>query len=169
MTMLPNDTNPTHSFPRGNSMDFVKTLGPVFATRAEWHDADDTFVADNYAALKGHRAFSLDVPSELGGGGATRAGDGYRITARKAFASGCGAGDMLVTSVPYEDPNAGPVVLHFPVSLTAEGITLEQDWRVMGMRGTGSHTVVLDDVYVPESALVLSRPRGEWHPVWNVI
>jgi acyl-CoA dehydrogenase len=39
----------------------------------------------------------------------------------------------------------------------------------MGMRGTGSHTVVLEDVFVPEASVALRRPCGEYHPVWNVI
>ena len=37
------------------------------------------------------------------------------------------------------------------------------------MRGTGSHTVVIDDVFVPEEAVALVRPAGEWHPVWSTV
>ena len=40
-------------------------------------------------------------------------------------------------------------MLHFPVPLDAEGVTVGEDWRAMGMRGTGSHTVVLKEVFVP--------------------
>lgn len=94
---------------------------------------------------------------------------GYRVSAKKAFASGCQAANVLVTSAPYHDPQAGALVLHFPVPLNAGGVTIKEDWRVMGMRGTGSHTVVLEDVFVPEAAVVLKRPQGEWHTVWNVI
>ena len=39
----------------------------------------------------------------------------------------------------------------------------------MGMRGTGSHTVVLDDVFVPDAAVPLVRPAGQWHPVWATV
>ncbi len=46
-------------------------LGPRFAGRADAHDANDTFVAENYAELKAHRVFSAGVPTELGGGGAS--------------------------------------------------------------------------------------------------
>ena len=43
------------------------------------------------------------------------------------------------------------------------------NWRTFGMRGTGSHDVVLDGVFVPESAVGLRRPKGKWHPFFNVI
>jgi acyl-CoA dehydrogenase len=39
----------------------------------------------------------------------------------------------------------------------------------MGMRGTGSDTVILDDVFVPDEAVALTRPAGVWHPVWSVV
>src|SRR5258708_5013316 len=54
-------------------MAIARELGPDFATRAHAHDADNSFVADNYLALKTHEVFSAGVPIELGGGGATHA------------------------------------------------------------------------------------------------
>lgn len=94
---------------------------------------------------------------------------GFRFTARKVFASGCLAGDVLITSGQYEDPAAGRQVLHFSVSMAAEGVHIDRVWETMGMRGTGSHTVVLENVFVPEQAVALRRPCGEYHPVWNLI
>lgn len=44
-------------------------LGPQFAAVTDKHDEEDSFVADNYDALKEHRVFSALVPVELGGGG----------------------------------------------------------------------------------------------------
>ncbi len=46
---------------------------------------------------------------------------GYRVSARKPFASGSPGGDILITSAPYQDPEQGWQVLHFPVPLAAEG------------------------------------------------
>lgn len=94
---------------------------------------------------------------------------GFRVSARKAFASGSPAGNVAVTSAPYEDPEAGWQVLHFAVPMNAEGVRLEDDWRTHGMRATGSQTVVFDDVFVPEGSVSLRRPRGEFHEVWNVV
>src|SRR5215467_2865015 len=67
-----------------------------------------------------------------------RCDGGYRFTAKKMFASGCLAGDLLVTSGQYDDPALGPQVLHFSVSMSADGVRIEGDWETMGMRGTGS-------------------------------
>jgi alkylation response protein AidB-like acyl-CoA dehydrogenase len=101
-------------------------------------------------------------------GKAEKADGGYRVTARKVFCSGCPMGDLLVTSAVYEDPQDGATVLHFPVPFTAEGVATMDNWRTLGMRATGSHDVVLDRVFVPESAIALRRPKGRWHPFFNV-
>jgi alkylation response protein AidB-like acyl-CoA dehydrogenase len=94
---------------------------------------------------------------------------GYRVTARKRFASGAPASDLLMTSAVFADPEGGPTVLHFPVPLTAPGVRLEDTWHTLGMRATGSHDLVLDGVSVPEGVVSLRRPRGEWHAFFNVI
>jgi alkylation response protein AidB-like acyl-CoA dehydrogenase len=218
----------------------VRQLGPAFAVQAAQHDADDSFVADNFRDLRTHKLFSAGVPAELGGGGASHAelcallrelarycgstalalsmhthllaaavwrwrqgqpvepllrrmandeivlistgasdwlessgtaekvDGGYRVTARKIFCSGCPMGDLLITSAVYHDPKDGPTVLHFPVPFTAEGVKIMDNWRTMGMRATGSHDVVLEGVLIPETAVALRRPRGEWHPFFNV-
>jgi alkylation response protein AidB-like acyl-CoA dehydrogenase len=103
------------------------------------------------------------------GGTATPVADGFRINARKIFASGCPAGDMLNTSAVYDDPHAGPTVLHFGVPFKAEGVTILDTWRVMGMRGTGSNDVELKNVFVPNEAITIRRPQGKWHPLYHAI
>ena len=60
-------------------------------------------------------------------------------------------------------------VLHFPVPLSSEGVSGADDWHVMGMRATGSQTVILDKVFVPEDAIALRRPRDAYHKAWNII
>ena len=102
-------------------------------------------------------------------GTASRVDGGFRISAKKPFASGSPAGNVLVTSAPYEDPNEGWQVLHFPVPLTADGVSLADDWQTLGMRATGSQTVALDGVFIPEEAVVMRRPRAAYHPAFNVI
>jgi alkylation response protein AidB-like acyl-CoA dehydrogenase len=78
-------------------------------------------------------------------------------------------GNLLITSAPYDSPQDGPTVLHFPVPFTAEGVTIMDNWRTLGMRATGSHDVMLEGVFVPENAITLRRPKGQWHPVFNVV
>ena len=98
-----------------------------------------------------------------------KADGGFRISARKPFASGSPKGDLLITSAPYDDPEESWQVLHFTAPLSAEGVSLGGDWHTLGMRATGSETVILDGVFVPEEAVVLRRPRGTYHPAFNVI
>jgi alkylation response protein AidB-like acyl-CoA dehydrogenase len=103
------------------------------------------------------------------GGKAEKVEGGFRVTARKPFASGSAMGDLLNTSALYDDPEAGPTVLHFAVPLTAEGVRIEPTWQVLGMRGTGSNDVVLDEVFMPDAAIAGRRPAGEWHMLFHVI
>ena len=102
-------------------------------------------------------------------GRAVKVEGGFRISARKGFASGCPAGDLLVTSAVYDDPQDGPTVLHFAVSLKAEGASVRETWRAMGMRGTGSHDVELNEVFVADAAISGKRPQGKWHPLFHAI
>lgn len=103
------------------------------------------------------------------GGVATRVDGGYRVTARKAPASGCPAGDLLVTSARVEDGPGGPKIIHFTVPFAASGVHIEETWDALGMRGTGSHTVVLERVFVSDEAVALTRDADTWHPVWSVV
>jgi alkylation response protein AidB-like acyl-CoA dehydrogenase len=98
-----------------------------------------------------------------------RVAGGFLVSAKKPFGSGSPKGEVLVTSAPYDDPTQGWQVLHFPVSFSAEGVSLADDWHAMGMRATGSQTVVLERVFVPDETVVLRRPRERWHMAWNVI
>ena len=94
---------------------------------------------------------------------------GYLFSARKAFASQSIAGDVAVTSAPYTTPEGEEQVLHFPVPMNTEGVRVADDWKVLGMRATGSHSILFDKVFVPESSIALARPQGEFHMVWNVV
>jgi acyl-CoA dehydrogenase len=104
-----------------------------------------------------------------GSGKAERVEGGYRVTARKVFASGCPVGDLFMTMAVYEDPETGPTVLHVVVPFDAPGVERKDNWRTLGMRGTGSHDVVLDNVFVPEVAVGVRRPAGRWSPAWHVV
>lgn len=94
---------------------------------------------------------------------------GYRVSARKAPASGASVGNVLVTSIRYDSGADGAQVIHAAIPFAAEGVSVEETWDAHGMRATGSHTVVLDDVFVPEAAIALVRPAGVWHPVWATV
>ena len=220
----------------------AKKLSDDFATRAAQHDSDDSFVAENYAAMRAAKLFSAPVPAELGGGGASYAdhaaiiraigrgcgstalaysmhshllqgliwryrknatppaepllrriakeelvlvssggsdwleGSGtltkqdgtYSFSARKIFGSGSPSGDLLLTTGVYDDPEKGPTVLHFGVDLHGKGVKVLDNWRTMGMRGTGSHDIVIEGVTVQDAAVSVRRPKGKWHGFFDV-
>lgn len=102
-------------------------------------------------------------------GTAEKVDGGYRINARKIFCSGAPAGQLLMTSAIAEDPQAGPTVLHFGVPFNANGVKVHDNWRTLGMRGTGSHDVTIEGVFVPEASIGVRRPRGKWHIFWDVV
>lgn len=101
-------------------------------------------------------------------GSTERVDGGYRVHARKTPASGCEVGTALATSVRWESPG-GPQVIHCSIPFSADGVVIEHTWDTLGMRATGSHTVVLDDVFVPDTAVSLVRPADVWHPIWNAV
>jgi alkylation response protein AidB-like acyl-CoA dehydrogenase len=37
------------------------------------------------------------------------------------------------------------------------------------MRGTGSHDITFEDVFVPDAAVALRRPSGKWHPLVHTV
>lgn len=99
-------------------------------------------------------------------GEATPVDGGFRVTARKPFCSGAPAGDVLLTTAIVR--GAGEVV-HFTVPMTAEGVRIHDNWRTLGMRGTGSHDVSLENVFVPEGAVAVRRAQGQWHMFFHLV
>ena len=95
-------------------------------------------------------------------GVAARVADGWRISGRKTFASGSPTGDLLMTTAIDAASEPAPVVLHFALPLRAQGVTVQENWRTLGMRSTGSHDVVIEDAFVPEAAISVRRPAGKW-------
>src|SRR2546430_5621003 len=74
-----------------STKDWVALSGALatdFATRAAEHDANDSFVAENYQALREAKLFSAPVPAELGGGGAAYATHCEII---RSLGRGCGS------------------------------------------------------------------------------
>lgn len=99
----------------------------------------------------------------------TKTEGGFLLSGKKHFASQSIAGDLAVTSAPYHHPETGWQVLHFAVPFKSEGVSVLDDWDVLGMRATGSQTIVFDNVFVPDASIVLARPRNGFHPVWDLV
>ena len=105
----------------------------------------------------------------LGSGKATKVDGGYRVTGRKIFCSGAPAGGLMMTTAVVDDPADGPTVLQIAVPTNAQGVKIENDWKALGMRGTGSHDISFEDVFVPDAAVALRRPSGKWHPLIHIV
>ncbi|WP_420862557.1 acyl-CoA dehydrogenase family protein [Algirhabdus cladophorae] len=103
-----------------------------------------------------------------GSGTAEKVDGGYRITARKVFSSGAPEGDLLMTGA-ISNEDGKKTVLHFGVPLSAPEVTVLDTWRTMGMRGTGSHDVTIDGLFIADDKIPLKRAAGEWHPAFQII
>jgi alkylation response protein AidB-like acyl-CoA dehydrogenase len=140
----------------------------AFQVWRHYHGQDASAVLKRVAG--GALLISTGASDWVGSNGTARRVDGgYVVSARKAPASGCEAGDVLVTSIRCDDSPDGPVVRHCSVPMSAEGVSIDQTWDTLGLRATGSHTVVLNDVFVPDAAVSLTRPADVWHPVWDAV
>ncbi len=105
-----------------------------------------------------------------GSGEAVPVEGGYRIQARKVFSSASPVGDLLMTGAILRGGEDGSgEVLHFAVPLTSPHVQVLDTWRALGMRGTGSHDILIDGHVVPEGAVALRRRAGEWHPMFQII
>jgi alkylation response protein AidB-like acyl-CoA dehydrogenase len=104
-----------------------------------------------------------------GSGKAEKVEGGYRITARKVFASGSPAADLFMTTAVLETEGEPAQVLHFGIPMNSPAVKVMDNWRTLGMRGTGSNDVMIDGHVVPEAAVAVKRKAGEWHPLFQTI
>src|SRR6201997_1640823 len=97
-------------------------------------------------------------------GKARRAPGGVVVSGRWAFCSGITHADVLFAGCVLEDR---PAV----VALPTEQLQILDTWHTLGLRGTGSHDAVADDVFVPDTRLlsifdgpVIDRPLYRFPP-----
>jgi alkylation response protein AidB-like acyl-CoA dehydrogenase len=101
-------------------------------------------------------------------GEAIKVDGGYRVSGHKIFCSQSTRGTVLSTMFRYEDPEQGTRVLNMAVPF-GEGVTVLDNWDTLGMRGTASNDVVIDDVFVPDERVLANRPHGVIDPPLQVI
>ena len=103
-----------------------------------------------------------------GSGTAEKVEGGYKVNGLKVFASGAPSADIFMTGA-VEQTAEGPTALQFGVPIKAPGVSIVETWDTMGMRGTGSHSVKLENVFVADTAIAARRPAGVWHPSFHLI
>jgi alkylation response protein AidB-like acyl-CoA dehydrogenase len=101
-------------------------------------------------------------------GRAVKVDGGYRVSGRKQFCSQSPVGSVMSTMFTFDDPEQGLRVLNLAVPF-GEGVTVHDNWDTMGMRGTASNDVTIDDVFVPEERVLANRPHGVIDPPLQVI
>ena len=96
------------------------------------------------------------MPATIG----RRTPEGWRISGRKIYSTGIPALRWLSVWGRTDEPE--PRVGFFLVPHDAPGISVAETWDHLGMRASGSHDVIFDNVLVPESHAADVRPPAEW-------
>jgi alkylation response protein AidB-like acyl-CoA dehydrogenase len=90
---------------------------------------------------------------------------GWLLDGKKIFASLSGAADyygVLCTELkPGSEAPSLRDSLYIAVPKDAPGFDIVGDWDPLGMRGTASRTLLLNEVFVPDSGQMM--PRGIYH------
>ncbi|QRY42613.1 acyl-CoA dehydrogenase [Mycolicibacterium boenickei] len=105
------------------------------AQEAVWSDGPDTCIAASLAPAA--------TVSKVDGG--------YRLTGRHGFASGVDHSSWVIVSGLIKDD--GRAANHHFLVGPGE-YSIDDDWYAAGMRGTGSKTIVIDDVFVPDALVI---------------
>jgi 3-hydroxy-9,10-secoandrosta-1,3,5(10)-triene-9,17-dione monooxygenase len=81
--------------------------------------------------------------------GRARAVDGgYRLDGRWSFSSGCDHASWVLLGAIVPDTGGGPADFR-TFLLPAADYAIEDVWNTVGLRGTGSNDIVVDDAFVP--------------------
>lgn len=84
---------------------------------------------------------------------------GYRISGRKTFSTLSPALSwIMVTAGIADSEGVGEFVVR------GDDVEIVETWNVLGMRATGSHDIVLHDVFVPADRVVAIRQPGDKTP-----
>jgi len=101
------------------------------------------------AAAISERGQDLTRPSTL----ATRTASGWRIDGRKMFCTMSPAATDLYVAVTYTDGNGAERYAYAMVPTDAPGVVVHDDWDALGMRASGSNSISLEGVELPESGV----------------
>ncbi len=84
-------------------------------------------------------------------GQADRVDGGYRVSGQWSFVSGC-HNSRVFTGLVNICENGTPVPGQLPVqaAVTNDEFEIIETWNVSGLRGSGSHDVLVDNVFVPD-------------------
>jgi 3-hydroxy-9,10-secoandrosta-1,3,5(10)-triene-9,17-dione monooxygenase len=91
------------------------------------------------------------MPGRFRPGTATPVDGGYRVSGTWDYVSGCDSATHLAFGFMLgDDPSAGELATDFIGVVDYDECEIIDNWDVLGLRGTGSKRVVVEDVFVPE-------------------
>ena len=93
-------------------------------------------------------------------GTAVKVDGGYLLDGHKRFASQSPVAGAVATMFTYDDPENGRRVLNVAVPMSTKGVAVLPTWDALGMRGTASHDLLFDKVFVTDAQVLANRPYG---------
>ncbi len=111
-------------------------------------------------ALRVERELGTPARGGLPATTATRVPEGWRITGRKIYSTGSPA--LRYGLVWARTADSDPLVGLFLVPMDSPGLRIEETWDHLGLRASGSHDVVLEDVLVPPDHAADIRAPAAW-------
>jgi alkylation response protein AidB-like acyl-CoA dehydrogenase len=84
---------------------------------------------------------------------ASRTESGWRIDGRKMFCTMSPAATDLYVAVGYADDAGAERYAYAMVPIDAPGVVVHDDWDALGMRASGSNSVSLEGVELPEAGV----------------
>lgn len=108
-------------------------LFPVQAQQDVWGADRDARISSSYAPT----------------GRVTRVDGGFRLDGRWSFSSGCDHAGWVFLGGLIHDENGGPPDMR-TFLLPRADYRIEDVWNTIGLRGTGSNDIVVEDAFVPE-------------------
>lgn len=87
--------------------------------------------------------------------------DGYVINGHKIFVTMSPIATHLGMNLRMRD-DAGDHLVSTMLPMNAPGLQPQDDWDALGMRGSGSQSVVFDNVRIDKTGLRRLGPWGEW-------
>ena len=144
-------------------------VSPIGQLASLWRDSGDERLAEVLRRAADGRLVYASMSAEPGDPIlmssttiATRVDGGFRVTGKKIFGTESAVCTDFSTRALYDDPEKGRQVIFFRLPRDAQGITFKQTWDVMGMRATQSNDFELNEVFVPDDALIYSYPENHF-------
>ena len=105
---------------------------------------------------------------------ARRCAGGWRLSGRYTFSSGCDHAQWGIIGAFLGEMGDPRMIAYLLVPLS--DVAIDDDWHVLGLLGTGSKSLILDDVFVPQHRVVMvsdlfagTPPGAAVHPDYPVL